>query len=204
VKEQSFLFYASCKMGVDFRRRKIQLCSMHPANFTRMMLSARPGFLLIALGAATSTVFAQTTNPVPVLQIKADQVAAKVSPMLYGLMTEEINFSYEGGLYGELIRNRTFKANRTNAVFWSAVGNAVISLDTNQPLNSALNERGFKKFAGRHRQRRLLGNRRPAGYDLSCVVLRQGGQWFQRAADREPRKHQRQKSCARKHFRADR
>ena len=112
---------------------------MHPANFTRMMLSARPGFLLIALGAATSTVFAQTTNPVPVLQIKADQVAAKVSPMLYGLMTEEINFSYEGGLYGELIRNRTFKANRTNAVFWSAVGNAVISLDTNQPLNSALN-----------------------------------------------------------------
>ena len=30
--------------------------------------------------------------------------------MLYGLMTEEINFSYEGGLYGELIRNRAFKA----------------------------------------------------------------------------------------------
>ena len=30
--------------------------------------------------------------------------------MLYGLMTEEINFSYEGGIYGELIRNRSFKA----------------------------------------------------------------------------------------------
>jgi len=25
-------------------------------------------------------------------------------------MTEEINFAYEGGLYGELIRNRSFKA----------------------------------------------------------------------------------------------
>ena len=46
----------------------------------------------------------------PTLQIKADQVTAKVSPMLYGLMTEEINYSYEGGLYGELIRNRAFKA----------------------------------------------------------------------------------------------
>lgn len=33
-----------------------------------------------------------------VLQIKADQVAAHVSPMLYGLMTEEINYSYDGGL----------------------------------------------------------------------------------------------------------
>ena len=79
------------------------------------------------------------TPAIPTLQIKADQVAAKVSPMLYGLMTEEINYSYEGGLYGELVRNRTFKANPTNAVFWNAVGNGVISLDTNQPLNSALN-----------------------------------------------------------------
>jgi alpha-L-arabinofuranosidase len=73
------------------------------------------------------------------LQIKADQVTAKVSPMLYGLMTEEINYSYEGGLYGELIRNRTFKADLTNVMFWSAVGGGSISLDTNAPLNAALN-----------------------------------------------------------------
>ncbi len=90
------------------------------------------------MSITTPALFAQTTNPVPVLQIKADRVAAPVSPMLYGLMTEEINYSYEGGLYGELVRNRTFKANRTNAVFWSVVGNGAISLDTNQPLNSAL------------------------------------------------------------------
>jgi alpha-L-arabinofuranosidase len=35
-------------------------------------------------------------------------------------MTEEINFSHEGGIYGELIRNRTFKANAQNPVFWNA------------------------------------------------------------------------------------
>jgi alpha-N-arabinofuranosidase len=29
--------------------------------------------------------------------------------MFYGLMTEEINYSYEGGLYGELIQNRIFR-----------------------------------------------------------------------------------------------
>ena len=33
---------------------------------------------------------APASNAIPVLQIKADQVTAKVSPMLYGLMTEEI------------------------------------------------------------------------------------------------------------------
>jgi alpha-N-arabinofuranosidase len=54
-------------------------------------------------------------------------------------MTEEINFSYEGGLYAELIRNRTFKANAQNPVFWNVVGNTTIALDTNQPLNAALN-----------------------------------------------------------------
>jgi len=92
--------------------------------------------ILVFTGAAASFSRAQT---VPTLQIKADQVVAKASPTLYGLMTEEINYSYEGGLYGELIRNRTFKANLTNAVYWSTVGNGSISLDPATPLNDALN-----------------------------------------------------------------
>jgi len=113
------------------------------------LLLATAGTLATVAPAQTTNSTLETTNApeatvpgsnsIPVLQIKAGQVVAKVSPMLYGLMTEEINYSYEGGLYGELIRNRTFKANPTNAVFWSAVSNAVISLDTNAPLNAALN-----------------------------------------------------------------
>ncbi len=41
--------------------------------------------------------------------------------MLYGLMTEEINHSYDGGLYAELIRNRIFKDNPNNSEGWSLV-----------------------------------------------------------------------------------
>ena len=93
------------------------------------------GFSLAASGAEANGAGA----PVPVLQIKADQVTTPVSPMLYGLMTEEINYSYEGGLYGELVRNRSFKANPTNAVYWQAVGGAAIGLDQSTPLNDALN-----------------------------------------------------------------
>ncbi len=41
--------------------------------------------------------------------VQADQPGASISPLFYGLMTEEINHSYDGGLYGELIQNRIFK-----------------------------------------------------------------------------------------------
>ncbi|MHB1034332.1 MAG: alpha-L-arabinofuranosidase C-terminal domain-containing protein, partial [Pirellulales bacterium] len=98
----------------------------------------------------------------PVLQIDAGKVTGKVSPMLYGLMTEEINFAYEGGIYGELIRNRSFKADavvprvtpdtyevgkylpvtfrpNTQPRFWTVVGGASMALDTENPLNDFLN-----------------------------------------------------------------
>ncbi len=45
---------------------------------------------------------------VAMLAIDAAKPVAKVSPTLYGLMTEEINYSYDGGLYGELVQDRTF------------------------------------------------------------------------------------------------
>lgn len=93
------------------------------------------GFLAISGGVTTG--MAQTAAPV--LQIQADHVTAQMPPTFYGFMTEEINYSYEGGLYGELIRNRSFKANPTTAIFWTNVGSARMMIDTNTPLNSALN-----------------------------------------------------------------
>ena len=43
------------------------------------------------------------------LTVRVDQPGPKLDPIFYGLMTEEINYSYDGGLYGELIRNRIFQ-----------------------------------------------------------------------------------------------
>ncbi|MCP6756513.1 hypothetical protein NL533_33305, partial [Klebsiella pneumoniae] len=37
------------------------------------------------------------------------------------------------------IRNRTFKENLQNPVFWNVVGDGTIALDKDQPLNDALN-----------------------------------------------------------------
>jgi alpha-L-arabinofuranosidase len=43
------------------------------------------------------------------LNIDLSKPLHPVSPTLYGLMTEEINYSYDGGLYAEMVRNRTFQ-----------------------------------------------------------------------------------------------
>lgn len=49
---------------------------------------------------------------VATLTIDTSKIVANVSPTLYGIMTEEINHSYDGGLYAELISNRTFQTSR--------------------------------------------------------------------------------------------
>lgn len=46
------------------------------------------------------------------LTLRLDQADRNVSKMLYGLMTEEINYSYEGGLYAQLISNMSFSDDR--------------------------------------------------------------------------------------------
>src|ERR687890_206706 len=71
----------------------------------------------------------QTTR----LTLDLAKPGAAVSPMLYGLMTEEINHSYDGGLYAELIRNRIFKDNPIPPEVWGLVrqvsgSNAAIKL----------------------------------------------------------------------------
>ncbi len=62
--------------------------------------------------------------------------------MLYGLMTEEINFSYDGGLYGELIRDRTVGPGRRPLFHWTQVarGNSMvdISVDDHSGPSEAL------------------------------------------------------------------
>ena len=78
----------------------------------------------------------------PTFTVDASHSAGEVSPRLYGLMTEEINHSYDGGLYAELIRNRNFRDDDKNPAHWSAItGNgaeASIALDASNPFNDAL------------------------------------------------------------------
>ena len=73
------------------------------------------------------------------LTVDLSKNSHEVSPRLYGLMTEEINHSYDGGLYAELIRNRIFKDNAETPEGWSVVqdggGKGSIQLIGANPLN---------------------------------------------------------------------
>src|SRR5476651_1824880 len=75
----------------------------------------------------------------PRLTLDLTKPGVNVSPQLYGLMTEEINHSYDGGLYAELIRNRIFKDNAETPEGWSVVqnegGKSTIQLIGANPLN---------------------------------------------------------------------
>jgi len=78
-----------------------------------------------AVAAILSTALIQAQAPPATLTIHADQPVSKVSPTLYGLMTEEINYSYDGGLYAEMVRNRTIGSD------WSGIGHWFLVEDGN-------------------------------------------------------------------------
>jgi alpha-L-arabinofuranosidase len=74
----------------------------------------------------------------PSLTVDVNHPTAKVSPTLYGLMTEEINHSYDGGLYAELVRDRAIGHGFGSLVHWDMVarGNSAVDVsvdDTTGP-----------------------------------------------------------------------
>jgi alpha-N-arabinofuranosidase len=69
----------------------------------------------------------------PSLTIEVDHPTSKVSPTLYGLMTEEINYSYDGGIYGELVRDRTLGDEWDALRLWPMVarGDSIVNVSAN-------------------------------------------------------------------------
>jgi alpha-L-arabinofuranosidase len=77
-------------------------------------------FLAVTL-ATTMSLAGQGSSPGPSLSIQVDNPTHKVSPTLYGLMTEEINYSYDGGIYGELVRDRVIGRGFGAMMHWPMV-----------------------------------------------------------------------------------
>ncbi|MDP2884523.1 MAG: hypothetical protein Q8P51_05840, partial [Ignavibacteria bacterium] len=65
------------------------------------------------------------TNPAASLMIHADKPGPQISPTLYGIFFEEINCAGDGGLYAELIRNRSFEESST-PVHWKMIKEGMV------------------------------------------------------------------------------
>jgi alpha-N-arabinofuranosidase len=109
-----------------------------------LQIKNSPSFFghVLPLLLASQLIAGTSPAAAPTITVDTSKAVAKVSPLLFGLMTEEINHCYDGGLYAELIQNRAFLDDVNTPVHWSAVqGNdsgVKLTLDRNEPLNSAL------------------------------------------------------------------
>lgn len=76
------------------------------------------------------------------LDVDVNRPGVAIPPKLFGMMTEEINHAYDGGLFAELIQNRTFqdpgRVVGGAPIHWSVVGAGEVSIDLTGPVNSAL------------------------------------------------------------------
>lgn len=63
------------------------------------------GLLAVLTLAAGSALQAQTNE----LVIQAGKPGAEIQPTMYGLFFEDINYAADGGLYAELVKNRSFE-----------------------------------------------------------------------------------------------
>jgi alpha-N-arabinofuranosidase len=87
------------------------------------------------IGAAT------IASAQPRITISADKPGAEIAPTMWGIFFEDINFGADGGLYAELVKNRSFEF-PDNIMGWSRVlragsaGYIYVERDSSKPVNS--------------------------------------------------------------------
>ena len=63
-----------------------------------------------------------------VMDVNTKKLGARVSPTMYGIFFEDINFAADGGLYGELVKNRSFEFPQS-FMGWRVFGNVALKDD---------------------------------------------------------------------------
>jgi alpha-L-arabinofuranosidase len=102
------------------------------------MMNVRRRFLLAASLILSVFVGGAAAEPARIT-IDAAHPGPRISPTLYGIFFEEINMAGDGGLYAELVRNRSFEdSNKPD--HWSAVAvpgaKATLAVDTQEPMST--------------------------------------------------------------------
>jgi len=72
--------------------------------------------LTMGLALFTTAAIAQTNR----ITFHADQRGKAISPDLFGIFFEDINYAADGGLYAELVQNRSFEYSTTEQLAWNS------------------------------------------------------------------------------------
>jgi len=81
---------------------------------------ARHGTTLEVPGAVVTKLIAADNDPVGRIVVEMDDPGIEVSPVMHGVFFEDINYGADGGLYAELVQNRSFE-DRDPLHAWSTV-----------------------------------------------------------------------------------
>lgn len=81
--------------------------------------------LLAALALATGMTLQAQTNE---LVVQTKKLGAEIQPTMYGLFFEDINYAADGGLYAELVKNRSFEFPQ-HLMGWKAFGKVTVMDD---------------------------------------------------------------------------
>ncbi|BDI34557.1 hypothetical protein CCAX7_66080 [Capsulimonas corticalis] len=124
-------------------------------NFARRNARLRSAGLMTMALASALPMFAADAQAPARITVNVDRTGARISPMLYGIFYEEIEHAGDGGLYAEMLENRSFEEFRNgfgydirlnqgilprlddpnNIPAWELRGDGTMALDQSQPLN---------------------------------------------------------------------
>ena len=88
----------------------------------------KPFAVLAGLWMASVTGWAQEVRETLSFEVRADQPGASIPSTMYGLFFEDINFGADGGLYAELVKNRSFEFQEA-LMGWTPFGSVEVRSD---------------------------------------------------------------------------
>ena len=79
----------------------------------------------LALSASVCAAHAQDNT----VTVQTKKIGAEIQPTMYGIFFEDINFGADGGLYAELVKNRSFEFTPDHYMGWEMFGNVTLKDD---------------------------------------------------------------------------
>jgi alpha-N-arabinofuranosidase len=132
-----------------------------------------------------ATIVATAQNNAPIV-VKANQIKSEIQPTMWGVFFEDINLGADGGIYAELIKNRSFEFIKP-MMGWKVLGKPKTEGDflvinrndenTNNPrfLRVTLHKNAEYSIGLSNEGFRGMGIKKDNRYDFSVLVRRKNG-----------------------------
>src|SRR5262252_3628364 len=115
-------------------------------DFRKRIYDSRMWLALLILALAPVGLISQERTGSAIISVDLSRPGGPISPEMFGVFFEDINFAADGGLYPELVKNRSFEFNQPlngwhEVLTFNAKGLASatgeLAIKTEDPLNAS-------------------------------------------------------------------